>query len=135
MKVENGNNKQKEVEEKDFASIKRTKAFKQIHESIITQLETNGTVIVDRNNKDNTYGKHFLDLADDYMTLWVTKQLLAQDIRNRGVTLFYNNGGGQAVFNKNDSVEQLLKVNAQMLRILSDLGVKPSLIVGVGDDL
>jgi hypothetical protein len=131
-------NVQAVTEQKDYNAIKRTKEYRLVHKSLITQLETNGVVIVDEHNKDNTFGKHFLDLAEDYMSMWITKQLLIQDIRQRGVSVFYNNGGGQTGFKKNDSVEQLVRVNGQMLKLLNDLGIKPSLITdgqtGGGND-
>lgn len=120
---------------KDYCGVKRTRAYRLIHESIKEQLVTNGVVIIDEHDDKNTYGKHFLDLVEDYMTMWVTKQLLSQDIRERGVSVYYNNGGGQSGYKKNDSVEQLIKINAQMLRLLSELGIKPSLIGGGEDDL
>ena len=58
------------------------------------------------------------------MSFYETKNLLIQDIQNRGVTVEYNNGGGQKGVKKNESIEQLLKVNTQMLRILDSLGIK-----------
>jgi hypothetical protein len=121
--------------EKDFSSILRTKKYRQIRDSLISQLETNGSVIIDEKDKNNTFGKHYLDLIDDYMSMWVAKQLLIEDIKLRGVSVYYYNGGGQMGYKKNDSVDQLVKINAQMLRLLSDIGIKPSTIGGVGDDL
>lgn len=58
------------------------------------------------------------------MSFYETKNLLIQDIQKRGVTVEYNNGGGQKGVKKNESIEQLLKVNTQMLRILDSLGIK-----------
>lgn len=78
----------------------------------------------DQMEKNQTHGEHFSDLLDDYMSFYETKNLLIQDIQNRGVTVEYNNGGGQKGVKKNESIEQLLKVNTQMLRILDSLGIK-----------
>ena len=83
---------------------------------------------------NQTSGKFYLDLIEDYMDLWITKNLLISDIKTRGVTVRYNNGGGQSGYKKNDSVEQVLKVNTQMLRILDSIGIKPSASGGSDDD-
>lgn len=88
---------------------------KQIKDDLIDQLERSGTV-----------EKYFLDLVDDYMSLWKTKNQLIKDIKDRGVSVKYNNGGGQYGYKKNDSVDQILKVNQQMLKILDYLNIKPS---------
>lgn len=87
----------------------------EIKSDLLDQLERNGTT-----------GKYYIDLVDDYMELYDTKKKLIKDIKERGVSVFYNNGGGQTGYKKNDSVDQLLKVNAQMLRLLDALGIKPS---------
>ena len=81
-------------------------------------------------------GKHYSDLVEDYMSLWITKNLLVQDIKSRGVSIRWNNGGGQKGRKKNDSVSELTKVNAQMLKLLNDLGLKPadSTIKNVDDE-
>lgn len=95
----------------------------EIKEDLLDQLDRNGTV-----------GKYYLDLVDDYMGLWKTKNLLQQDIDSRGVSIEYNNGGGQKGRKKNDSVDQILKVNQQMLKILDYLDIKPSKQDGDPDD-
>lgn len=84
-----------------------------IKKDLIEQLERNGV-----------YGNHYLDMVDDYMSLWDIKNELIKDIRSRGVTTQYNNGGGQSGYKKNDSIAELNKTNAQMLKILSELGIK-----------
>ena len=77
----------------------------EIKEDLLDQLARNGTT-----------GKYYIDLVDKYMDFW--------DLENE-----YNNGGGQKGQKKNDSIDQRIKVNAQMLKILDSLGIKP-----VGDD-
>lgn len=94
----------KYIESAEYAGIRK---------DLIEQLKSSGTV-----------GSHFTDLVDDYMDLWVTKCLLVDDIQSRGVNVVYDNGGGQKGRKKNDSVELRIKVNAQMLKMLSDLGIK-----------
>jgi hypothetical protein len=96
----------------------KPKYDKELYESIKTDLLTQ----LDNND---AIGKHYEDLINDYMSFWVTKQMLIKDIEDRGVTCKYNNGGGQSGYKKNDSVAELVKVNAQMLKILSELCLKP----------
>ncbi len=95
----------------------------EIKKDLLDQLERNGV-----------YGKHYLDLVNDYMSLWEIKNKLIKDIKERGVSVKYDNGGGQSGFKKNDSIAELNKTNAQMLKILNELGLKPSRSDGDPDD-
>lgn len=104
--------------------MKRTKLFKEIEQDLIDQLERNGTV-----------GKYYFDLIGDYMRLWNTKNMLLDDIEKRGVSVEYNNGGGQTGIKKNESVDQVLRVNAQMLKLLDSLDIKPSQNDGEDDEM
>lgn len=96
--------------DKDY---RKTKAFKDIKKSLIQQLEDNG------NSTD-----FFLDLVNDYMSLWVIKCQLLDDINERGVTCKYQNGQNQWGYKKNDSINELNKTNTQMLKILQQLEIK-----------
>lgn len=108
---------EKNIEKSEqFAKITRTKKYKIIRKNLIEQLERAG------NDKE-----FYTDLIDDYMDMWVTKQLLVEDIKERGVRVSYDNGGGQKGYKKNESVEQRLKVNSQMLKILTELHISPSM--------
>lgn len=69
---------------------------------------------------------HYQDLARDYMEFFDIKTMLQADIKERGVSVKWNNGGGQEGYKKNDSVTELIKVNKQMLTILYDLGIRPA---------
>ena len=93
----------------------QSELYKTIKKDLTDQLERNGTV-----------GEYYLDLVNDYMDMWVTKCLLVDDIQQRGINVKYDNGGGQKGRKKNDSVEQRIKLNAQMLKLLDALGIKPS---------
>ena len=75
-----------------------------------------------------------LDLVHDYMEFWVTKCLLEDDVRTRGVMVIYNNGGGQKGKKKNDSVELKIKVTQQMTAILDKLNIRTTLSVPQTDD-
>lgn len=92
---------------------KKTKAYRELKKSLLDQLKENG------NEKD-----FFTDLVEDYMSLWVIKNQLMEDIAERGVAVKYNNGGGQFGVKKNENVSELLKVNNQMLKILIQLEIK-----------
>lgn len=97
--------------------------FSQIRADLLSQLQRTGTS-----------DSYFFDLVDDYMDMWVTKCLLVEDIQRRGVMIKYDNGGGQKGFRKNDSIEQRLRVNAQMLKLLSQLGIEPTQRLGSTPD-
>lgn len=56
----------------------------------------------------------------------MTKSLLINDIKERGVNSEYNNGGGQKGIKRNESIDQLIKLNGQMLKLLTEIGIKPS---------
>jgi phage terminase small subunit len=88
---------------------------KKIREDIVDQLERKGV-----------YGSHYLGLVNDYMALYEVKEMLIKDIKERGVVIEYQNGREQWGTKKNDSVSELNKTNAQMLKILSELGLRGS---------
>ena len=90
-------------------------SYRQIKSDLLDQLEINGTA-----------GKYYLDLVDDYINLLKTKNELQKDIDEKGVSVKYQNGSNQWGYKKNDSVDQLLKVNAQQLKILDYLNLKPA---------
>lgn len=106
----------------DVKRITRTKKYKDIENDLRKQLEANGT-----------YGKFFEDMIDDYMSMYVTKTLLIEDIQKRGTIVKYNNGGGQEGYKKNEAVEMFNKTNAQMLKLLAELGLKASAMMGGGE--
>lgn len=97
--------------------------YQEIKQDLLDQLERNGTV-----------GKYYTDLVEDYMSFWVDKSLLTDDIQSRGVVVTYNNGGGQSGKKRNDSIADKIKVNVQMLNILNALGIKPAQADGDDDD-
>lgn len=88
--------------------------YERIREDLIDQLERNGTV-----------GGHYIDLVNDYMNMWITKSQLDTDIKQRGVIAPYTNANGTVTMKKNESIELVLKVNGQMLKVLDHLGIKP----------
>lgn len=98
---------------------------REIKQDLLDQLDRNGTA-----------GKYYIDLVDDYMNLLKTKNLLQKDINKKGISIKYQNGENQWGYRKNDSVDQQLKVNAQQLKILAYLDIKPTKLQGFDyDDL
>jgi hypothetical protein len=80
--------------------------------------------LLDQLKRNGITGKYFLSLIDDYMDLWDIQKKLKADIKKRGVSVYWSNGGGQDGYKKNDSIAELNKTNAQMLKILNELGLK-----------
>lgn len=85
-----------------------------IQQDLLDQLERNGTV-----------GTYYTDMITDYMKLWDTKNGLVADIEARGVTVENVTNAGTNI-KRNDSVGELLKTNAQMLKLLDSLGIRPA---------
>ncbi len=77
---------------------------------------------------------HYLDLVDDYISLFEIKNKLIDDIDERGVKVEYKNGQNQWGCRKNDSVTELTRINSQMLKLLDDLGLKASSVEVVDDE-
>lgn len=95
----------------------------EVQQDLIDQLERNGTI-----------GAYYIDLVGDYMTLWDVKDKLATDIKERGAKVLVETATTSNL-KTNDSVPDALKVNAQMLKILDSLGIKPAQTGGDdGDD-
>lgn len=112
--MQKSNNKMTEIER-----IRRTKAYKKIKKDLLDQLKRSGNLT-----------EYYIDLVEDYMKMYIVKELANKDIENRGTSVEYNNGGGQKGWKKNDSVDQLLKTNQQMIKLLDMLGISPI----AGDD-
>lgn len=93
---------------------KKTKEYKEIRESLLSQLEQGGNL-----------NPHFKGLVEDYMRLYIIKNQLADDVDARGVVCKYQNGKEQWGYKKNDSVSELSKVSVQMLKILQALKISP----------
>lgn len=102
-------------------SIKRKKAYRTIKASLVDQLVRSGN--------DTAY---FMDLVEDYMKMYIIKELANADLLENGVTVEWRNSETQYGRKKNDSVDQILKTNLQMIKLLDMLGIKPE--DGVEDD-
>ena len=102
-------------------SIKRKKAYRMIKASLVDQLVRSGN--------DTAY---FMDLVEDYMKMYIIKELANADLLENGVTVEWRNSETQYGRKKNDSVDQILKTNLQMIKLLDMLGIKPE--DGIEDD-
>lgn len=89
--------------------------------------------LLDQLERDGVCGNHYLDLINDYMSMWEIKNKLILDAKKNPYTEWQNS---ETSFGrkKNDSVDQALKVNQQMIKILDFLGIKPSKQDGEVDD-
>lgn len=74
----------------------------------------------------DNYNDYTEDLLKDYLSLYDTKCELARDIEEHGVSLEYDNGGGQKGRKSNPSIDLMNRTNTQMIRLLDALGLKPS---------
>lgn len=93
--------------------IKRTDAYKNIKKSLMQHLIMTG------NNKPQ-----FQSLIEDYMQLYITKEMCKRDIEARGVTFTAVGSAGQSIVKKNENVDTMLKINQQMIKILDSLEIK-----------
>lgn len=84
--------------------------------------------------KNNNYSAYTEDLLQKYMNFTQIEEMLKEDINNRGVSIYWCNGGGQEGYKKNDSIAELVKTNAQKGKLLSVLGIKAPEQKESGDD-
>lgn len=86
---------------------------KEMRNSLIKQLELRGM------NAD-----FYKDLIDDYIYYWSLKKKLIADIKSKGIRYKTINGNGMTVEKANESVINLQKTTATMLKILAELKLK-----------
>lgn len=96
---------------------------KEIKASLLKQLELQ--------NKTSDF---YIDLVNDYMDYWGLKKKMVSDIRKKGIRYKTINGNGIAVEKPNESVTNLPKITAAMLKILSDLNLKEPLSESSDED-
>ena len=66
----------------------------------------------------------YKDLVEDYLYYWSLKKKLIKDIKDKGIRYSAKNGNGIEVEKANESVVNLQKTTATMLKILNDLNLK-----------
>ena len=126
--LEKAKAEEKEKKKKAEEEKKRLKKVEEIAVSIRTdlkiQLELQGKV-----------GKHFDNMVEDYIYLYKLKEYLKQDIKDNGLRISSQTGNGYTTEKDNKSVDQIIKVNGQMLKILNDLELKtPDVLVNNGEE-
>ena len=85
--------------------------YEAMREDLLNQLKNNGVA-----------GLFYNDLVDVYMKMYSIKNKLILDIEERGVAVEWSNGK-QISVKRNDSLDGLHKTVAQMLNILTKLGL------------
>ncbi|KMK77617.1 P27 family phage terminase small subunit [Alkalihalobacillus pseudalcaliphilus] len=93
-----------------MAKLKRENLRKRIEKDLKDQLVENFIS-----------GYHYEDLVQDYLSLWDLKCRLIDDIERNGIQVKGMHGP-----KSNPSIGDLHKTNDRMLRILSEIGIKPS---------
>lgn len=135
-------NNEKEIENQNKSSKKNTKTLSKIKK----ELEKRTKAIDEKANiikedlkeqllSQNKFGKQFEDMIEDYVFLVKLKEELQNDIKTKGLRYTSITGNGYLTEKANESVQNLLKVNGQMLKILQDLELKAPDEEGEGDDL
>lgn len=84
-----------------------------IREDLLNQLQ-----------EQEKFGKHFEDLVEDYVYNVGLKMKLQADIDLNGIRYKTSTGNGYITVKPNESILNLHKTNAQMLKILTDLDLK-----------
>ena len=89
--------------------------------------------LLDQLDRAGVHNYHYLDMINDYMSLWEIKNKLIKDGKKNPYTEWKNS---ETSFGrkKNDSIDQALKVSQQMIRILKFLGLKVSKFEAESDD-
>lgn len=95
--------------------IKRTKAYRRIRSSLVDQLERSGNATA-----------YYLNLVNDYMMLYTIKELANADVMENGITVEWRNSETQYGRKQNESVNQILKTNQQMIKLLKMLRIEPN---------
>lgn len=86
---------------------------KDVKMSLIRQLELRGMS-----------AEFYMDLVNDYIYYWSLKKKLIADIKSKGLRYKTVNGNGMTAEKANESVVNLQKTTATMLKILADLKLK-----------
>lgn len=96
-----------------MAQRKKKLTEKRIRESLVKQLERRGM-----------NAEFYEDLINDYVHYWNLKKDLLADIKDKGLRYETINGNGISVEKANESVVNLQKTTATMLKILTELKLK-----------
>lgn len=100
-----------------------TQKEKLVKESLINQLKL-----------QNKAAEFYTNMVDDYMSYWRLKEELIKDIDEKGIRYSYINGNGVQTEKPNESVQNLQKTTATMLKILNDLNLREPLMDNTDED-
>lgn len=131
-------NKTQKNTEKVPKTVKKEKISKEEKERLKKLQIKIDTIKEDLSNQlvnQGKFGKQFEDMIEDYLFFVKLKEELQLDIKNNGLRCLRMTGNGFPSEKPNESVQNLIKVNAQMLKILQDLDLKTPDEEGEGDDL
>lgn len=95
------------------------------------QMETS---LLEQLKLQNKTSDFYSDLVNDYMSYWSLKKKLIADIKKKGLRYKMINGNGIEVEKPNESVTNLPKITAAMLKILNDLNLKEPLSETTDED-
>ncbi len=93
-----------------MANWKQTKAYRQLKQSMLDNLDARGLV-----------EEAYRDKVEEYMDFWVQRQKLEGDIAARGITVLDEKRG---MLVENRSVSLAVQVSRQMLAIFKALGLQ-----------
>jgi phage terminase small subunit len=95
----------------------------QIKQDLLQQLENSGL-----------YGMHYIDLVDDYMTMFDVKNKLAREMKKNGPMIEWQNSGSQKGVKANPATKEFRETNKRMTELLKVLGLKEPVYEGNDDD-
>ncbi|AFQ14913.1 MULTISPECIES: P27 family phage terminase small subunit [Bacillus] len=95
----------------------------QIKQDLLQQLEN-----------ANLNGMHYVDLVDDYITLFDTKNKLAREIKKNGPMIEWQNSESQKGMKANPATKEFRETNKRMTDLLKVLGLKEPVYDGSNDD-
>ncbi|KAA6469353.1 MULTISPECIES: P27 family phage terminase small subunit [Bacillus cereus group] len=95
----------------------------QIKQDLLQQLEN-----------ANLNGMHYVDLVDDYITLFDTKNKLAREIKKNGPMIEWQNSESQKGMKANPATKEFRETNKRMTDLLKVLGLKEPIYDGSNDD-
>jgi len=95
----------------------------QIKQDLLQQLENSGL-----------YGMHYIDLVDDYMTMFDAKNKLAREMKKNGPMIEWQNSESQKGVKANPATKEFRETNKRMTELLKVLGLKEPVYEGNDDD-
>ena len=103
---------------------KLEKQREKIRQSLIDQLKAKGASI-----------EAYINMIDDYMTMWDEKEMLKADMKEKGLRYTVISGNGFETDRDNASFKVFPLVNKQMLMLLKQMGLTTKdAIEDMGDD-